>query len=112
MADADVFVTEPISDGVVAIAQVDINLKTSSAVRAALLEIVKAGHSRLVIDLSKVGFMDSSGVATLVEALREQRSNGKLVLCNLQDRVLSMLKISRLDTVFTIVEDRDAATAA
>ena len=111
MADANaVFGSEPVDGGVVAIAKVDINLKSSPAVRAYLLEVVKGGHSRVIIDLGGVMFMDSSGVATLVEVLREQRARGgKLVLCNLQNRVLSIFKISRLDSVFTIAADRDAA---
>lgn len=107
-----VFGSEPVDDGVVATAKIDINLKSSPAVRAYLLEVVKESHDRLVIDLSEVSFMDSSGVATLVEVLREQRARGgKLVLCNLQDRVLSIFKISRLDSIFTIAADRNAAMA-
>ena len=54
--------------------------------------------------------MDSSGVATLVEALQVQRRKGrKLVLCGLQAKVRSIFEISRLDRVFQITEDAAAA---
>lgn len=81
--------------------------------RAQVAEAMKQAPRRLVIDLSGVPYMDSSGVATLVEALQAARKSGaKLVLCGLTPRVRSILEISRLDTVFSIVADRAAAAAA
>ena len=55
---------------------------------------------------------DSSGVATLVEAMQQTRRRGvKLVLCNMQEKVRSIFEIARLDTVFTIVDNTDQAMA-
>ncbi|GIW73911.1 MAG: anti-sigma factor antagonist [Phycisphaerales bacterium] len=68
------------------------------------------GQGGLVVDLSGVDYMDSSGVATLVRALQLTRKKGlKLVLCGLQDRVRSIVEIARLDSVFCIVPDRAQA---
>jgi anti-anti-sigma factor len=56
--------------------------------------------------------MDSSGLATLVEALQNSRkSQIALSLCALTPRVRSILEIARLNTVFAIHESRDAAIA-
>lgn len=88
----------------------DIDLNASPILRIELRKLQGAKPIRLVIDLSGVPYMDSSGVATLVEAMQVARkSGGKLVLCGMQDRVRSIFEIARLDTVFTIVPD--AATA-
>jgi len=74
------------------------------------------GKGAVVVDLSGVTYMDSSGVATLVRGLQLSRKKGVgLVLCSLQDRVRSIFEIARLDTVFpiaaTIDEAIDAASA-
>ena len=77
------------------------------------MSLLQPGLSRLVVDLSGVSYMDSSGVATLVEAMQVQRQkDNKLVLCALQPRVKGIFQISRLDTMFTIADDRETAVTA
>jgi anti-sigma B factor antagonist len=91
----------------------DVDLAGSPTLRVELKRVQAGKVGRLVIDLSGVPYMDSSGVATLVEAMQVSRRAGtKLVLCGLQDKVRSIFEIARLDTVFTIVADTDAAIAA
>ena len=91
----------------------DIDLGRSPTLRTSLREAQSSKPQRLVVDLSRVDYMDSSGVATLVEALQNARRGGtKLVLCCMKDRVRSIFEIARLDTVFAIVETREAAITA
>ncbi len=88
----------------------DIDLVRSPMLRAALASAAAKKPSRLVVDLSAVLYMDSSGVATLVEAMQVARRNGaKLILCGLQPRVRSIMEIARLDTVFSIVDTPETA---
>ena len=90
----------------------EIDLIRSPQLRDELMALLNADVQHLVIDLSQVPFMDSSGVATLVEALQVQRRKDyKLVLCGMQTKVRSIFEISRLDMVFTIVDDAAAAAA-
>ena len=57
--------------------------------------------------------MDSSGVATLVEAMQTaRRAKQKMVLCSLQERVRSVFEIAKLEMVFTIAENADKAHSA
>lgn len=88
----------------------DVDLQRSPVLREHLKSVSDRKPSRLVVDLSEVSYMDSSGVATLVEAMQLARK-GKypLVLCCLQDRVKSIFEIARLDTVFEITPDIDSA---
>src|SRR5436309_9988348 len=105
--------TEPLSDGLCVALGGEIDLGTSPALRAGLMDIAASRPQRLVVDLSGVPYMDSSGVATLVEALQQQRRHqGKLVLCGLQPKVRSIFEIARLNMVFTIVNDLEAAKTA
>ena len=77
------------------------------------MKLLSSSPKRLVVDLTQVELMDSSGVATLIEVLQVQRKDGrKLVLCGLQDKVRSVFEITRLNEVFVIVDDRSAAQQA
>ena len=97
--------TYAISDGVVVRPVGEVDLARSPYLRKALATANSAKPRRLIIDLSSVNYMDSSGVATLVEALRTaQRNSTKLVLAALQPRVRSIFEVARLETVFTIVD--------
>jgi anti-sigma B factor antagonist len=71
-----------------------------------------AAGSRLVIDLAGVPYMDSSGLATLVESMQASRRTGfDLKLCNLAPRVRAIFEIAKLNRVFTIVPTLDDALA-
>ena len=88
----------------------EVDLASSPILRNRLGEIISEAPKRFVIDLSGVPYMDSSGVATLVEALQQsRRQSTKLFLACLQDRVKSMFEIARLDTVFDIKADVESA---
>ncbi|MFO0829252.1 MAG: STAS domain-containing protein [Phycisphaerales bacterium] len=97
-------------DAVILRPEGEIDLARSPELRLKLRTEVDAAPKRLVIDLSRVAYMDSSGVATLVEALTRARGNQtRLVLAELQPKVRSIFSISRLDTVFPIAPSVDAA---
>jgi anti-sigma B factor antagonist len=102
------------ADGAVVLSpQGDVDLARSPALRQALRQAQTAKPSRLIVDLSGVDYMDSSGVATLVEALQiARRGSTKMVLCGLKDRVRSIFEIARLDTVFSIAGTREEAMRA
>lgn len=88
----------------------EIDLNASPVLRQELKRISTARPQRLIVNLAGVPYMDSSGVATLVEAMQMARKNStRLVLCGMQDKVRSIFEIARLDTVFTIVADVEAA---
>lgn len=103
---------EQVSRGVVATLAGEIKYAASPPLRKALLDLVPGRHELIVLDLSGVPYMDSSGVAVLVELLSKLRSTeSKLVLCCMQDRVRSMFEIARLLKLFHVVDSRDAALA-
>ena len=91
----------------------DIDLNRSPSLREQLRRAADKSTRRMVVDLGDVPYMDSSGVATLVEAMQLARRGGyTLVLCGLQDRVRSIFEIARLDTVFQVVSDVNAAMSS
>lgn len=112
MRDADqIEVNIETQGGIVILRPVgDIDLGRSPALRQHLNSAQSQKPTKLVIDLTDVPYMDSSGVATLIEAMQAARkADCQLVLCSLQDKVRSIFEIARLDMVFTIMATTDEA---
>ena len=81
----------------------DIDLHRSVGFQQKLLELMDDNPRCIVVNLTDVAYMDSSGIATLVKVLsRTRRSGAALMLCGMNDRVRSVFEITRLDTVFSI----------
>lgn len=80
----------------------EIDLNESPNARKQILGCIKK-KSNLLIDLSAVEYIDSSGVASLVEGLQTSRSKKlEFALVGVSDSALQVLQLARLDTVFTI----------
>ena len=91
----------------------DIDLHVSPAVTESLNAMIKKKPERIVIDLSRATYIDSSGVAALILAMQEVEAyGGKFFLSGLQETLRSIFEISRLDRTFRIFPDVDAALAA
>lgn len=93
----------------------DIDLTGSPLLKVELRKVGAAvpPPERVVVDLSNVSYMDSSGLATLVESLQaSRRLRFKLVVCGLQPRVRAIFDIAKLAMVFTIVPTLDQALTA
>ncbi len=88
----------------------DIDLSGAPALRQQISQAQQEHPTRLIVDLSGVPYMDSSGLATLVEAMQiARRNDALLIICSLQDKVRSIFEIARLDMVFKIAQSRDDA---
>jgi anti-sigma B factor antagonist len=92
------------SNGIaVAAIEGEINISTSPQLKK---EMEKVSNPKLVINLSKVNYVDSSGLATLVEILKKTRSRGgAMYLTHLSDKVRSLFEITKLDKLFGICPD-------
>lgn len=80
----------------------DVDLSCSPEARKAILATLDAGHHTLV-DLSAVTYIDSSGVASLVEGFQTAKKKElKFGLIGVSEAALSVLELARLDKVFPI----------
>ena len=91
----------------------DIDLKSSPELRAAVLDLYeKRGQERVVLDLAGVNYIDSSGVASLVEGLQEaKKRSARFILCNLNEAPRHVLELTRLTKVFEITKTVEEALA-
>jgi anti-sigma B factor antagonist len=84
--------------------------KGDVALREAVQEVVNGGATKILVNLSGVTTMDSSGVGELVSAFTTVANRGgKLKLLNLPPKVNDILQITQLITVFEVFEAEDAA---
>src|SRR5438045_9679056 len=81
----------------------EIDLHVSPRVAAALGAMIERKPERLVVDLSAVSYIDSSGLAVLIEGMQNVEAyGGKFVLAGLQEKVRPIFEMARLDQVFII----------
>lgn len=92
----------------------DIDLASSPELRKTLLQEVRDNRKpRVVMNLSAVRYIDSSGVASLVEGLKASRDIGsRLILVGLSGPAREVLQLSRLIKVFEIYDTEGEALAA
>jgi anti-sigma B factor antagonist len=90
-----------------------LDLHASAEVRAALRVMIDKKPKRLVVDLSGVPYIDSSGLAVLIAAMQSlEHDGGIFMLAGVSDNVRTILESARLDQYFLIFPHVDAALAA
>jgi anti-sigma B factor antagonist len=91
----------------------EIDLHVTPRIAASLEAMARDKPPRIVVDLSRVTYIDSSGLAVLVEGMQSvEEYGGKFALAGLQESVKSIFETARLDQVFLIYPHVDAALAA
>jgi anti-sigma B factor antagonist len=76
-------------------------------------KLLEQGRVNLLVDLSAVGFLDSSGLGALVRALtNSQKEGGQTKLLNAGPQIRKLLQMTKLDSVFEIHDDMEAAVSS
>lgn len=82
----------------------------TGALREKVKALVAAGHTRIILDLAEVNYIDSAGLATLVWVYTSARKlGGDVKLLHLTKRVRDLLQITRLSTVFDLHDTLESA---
>jgi anti-sigma B factor antagonist len=82
----------------------------SAALRALVRDLLSKGQKKILFNLDKVDYIDSSGLGHLINALISVRKEGGDVkLLHLKKNVHDLMQITKLYTVFEIMEDENAA---
>ena len=81
----------------------EVDLYSSPMLRKEMMNVIKEKHPVIAINLGNVRYMDSSGVATLIEGLQHcGKYDGRFVLAALQNNVKEVFELTRLDKIFEI----------
>jgi anti-anti-sigma factor len=91
----------------------ELHLSTAPRLNAHLRSVLRHGADRLVVDLTDVHFIDSTGLGVLLSILREvQRRGGRMTVAASNPTVLRLFAITGTDTTLQVVPDRRAALSA
>ena len=77
----------------------------ADSVKDSLKEIADRGEKHLIVDFSKIQFMDSSGLGALVGSLKHMGPGGTLEIVHPCEAVLKVLRLTRMNKVFTVREE-------
>jgi anti-sigma B factor antagonist len=90
----------------------EIDIYTAPRLRELLIDLVGKGNYHLIVDLDKVGFLDSTGLGVLVGGLKRVRPHdGWLDLVCTQEQILNIFRITGLTKVFGLYPTVDQAIA-
>ena len=88
----------------------EIDMKCSAKIKDKFKEIFRQKPHSVIVDMTEVNFMDSSGLAVLVGALKQSRiNNSEIKLAGLTKDVRGIFEICRLETIFQIFDTTDEA---
>jgi anti-sigma B factor antagonist len=85
----------------------------SNALRERLKSLIAGGKKKIVLNMSEIAYIDSSGLGALVAAhLSAQNAGGSIRLCNLGQKFHEVLQLTKLLTVFDVYDTEAAAVAS
>ncbi|HYK90368.1 MAG TPA: STAS domain-containing protein [Acidobacteriota bacterium] len=105
---------ERIVEGVVIISvERELKGQGETALRERLDRLVCQGHLQILIDLRAVPYLNSMEIGRLIRShISVRRAGGRVRLCNLSEKVMTLMRLTRLDTVLDIYSTEEAALAA
>ena len=77
-----------------------------------MIGYVNKGYPVIVLDLSQVKFIDSSGLGALIATRKALRQDGELALCGANENVTSMFRLTRMNKLFRMYNSAEEAAAA
>ena len=90
----------------------ELDFHSSPQVRSELAKLADQQTPKILVDLKKVQYIDSSGLATFVELFQKmKRYGGKLALFNLSESVRSVFEIAKLDSIFKLARSEQEAAS-
>jgi len=102
-----------VGEVVVVVVEGDLDASNAPDLRAKFEELIGQEENQYVIDLAGVPFMDSSGIAALVNLFKRVRIGaGDVKLCGFQEEVKKVFELTRLNRVFDIFDTRAEAVAS
>ncbi len=89
-----------------------IDASSSTDFKGKMVDWINGGNHRIVLNLSEVDFIDSSGLGAMVSSLKSIGNNGDLVICGIRDTVMSLFRLTRMNRVFQIFASEEEALNA
>jgi anti-sigma B factor antagonist len=89
-----------------------IDAATATEFKERMIDWIGSGNRRIVLNLSEVEFIDSSGLGAIVSSLKKIGNDGDLVICVVKETVMSLFRLTRMNRVFDIFPAEEEAIRA
>lgn len=83
----------------------DLDAHAAVALRDQVIGRIEKGHDRIVLDLARVDFLDSTGLGAVVTLFKRVGPGGALIVCGVGDMVANVFRLTRMDRVFRMARD-------
>ncbi|PIU41914.1 MAG: anti-sigma factor antagonist [Candidatus Omnitrophica bacterium CG07_land_8_20_14_0_80_42_15] len=91
----------------------ELNLNTAPQLKKAFEKLISEKQKKIVINFTDLSYIDSSGLATLVEIFKKLRAYGGVMkLVNLSTKIKSLFEITKLEKLFEIIDNEEKAIAS
>jgi anti-sigma B factor antagonist len=97
---ATITTTKSANATVVTVTEKRLDAKIAVGFKDEMAALINAGETTVVLDLSNVGFVDSSGLGAIVTSLKLIGRKGDLLVAGVKDDVMTMFTLTRMDRVF------------
>lgn len=94
---------------VVTVAEERLDARTASDLKSTVLDCIEGGETRIVLDLSTIDFVDSTGLGAIVLTRKAIGGSGEIVMTGINDSVMRMFRLTRTDTLFRIAATDEEA---
>lgn len=85
-----------------------LNATVAQEIKTELTSILSKKGTKMVLNLSNIKFIDSTGIGTLISALKTAReNNGAFQLCAIQNDVMGLITLMKLDKIFDIFKSEE-----
>jgi anti-sigma B factor antagonist len=84
----------------------------SETFRRGMADFINNGHNKIILNLSRVKFIDSSGLGSIASSFKLMGKNGDLILCSINSHIMAMIKLTRMDRVFQIFPSEERALSS
>ncbi|HOW55125.1 MAG TPA: STAS domain-containing protein [Syntrophorhabdaceae bacterium] len=89
-----------------------IDASVSTEFKGRMVDWINAGSRKIILDLSYVDFIDSSGLGAIVSSLKTIGNDGDLVICGIKETVMGLFRLTRMNRVFQIFSSQPEAIKA
>jgi anti-sigma B factor antagonist len=101
---------EKFNDAVVCFLEGEININNSPELRKAFDGLIEKSQKKVIVNFSAVSYIDSSGLATLIEMFqRLKKIGGSLRFSNMEQKIRNVFEITKLHKLFEIFDTQEAA---
>jgi anti-sigma B factor antagonist len=86
-----------------------IDFKVATDFKDKMAELIESGNMFILLNMSDVEFIDSSGLGAIVSSLKRMKGRGDLFICGLKETIMMMFNLTRMNRVFRIFESEQEA---